>query len=257
MAEVMAMIVEQTLAHLRKMKLYAIADEYDRQMGDSQAKAMSFDDRFGMMVDLENSKRQNSRLARLIKNAGFPDRNACVENITYSPQRELDPTLIQKLATCSYIEQNLNVQLLGATGAGKSYIASALGISACRNGYTVKYVNLQDMLISFMVASDNGTFNQAFAEFKRVKLLIVDDWLMFNVVEDAEASFLYNLIESRKYSGSTIICSQLYADGWHDRILNKVAADSICDRLVHSSYKIIIKGEMRKEIAQQLLFAEA
>ena len=254
---VIAVVAEQTLDMLRKMKLHSVADEYDRQMGDPQAKAMSFDDRFGMMIDLEYSRRQNGKLARLIKNAGFPEQNACVENITFSPRRELDSVLIQRLASCSYIERNLSVQLLGATGAGKSYLACALGISACRNGYTVKYVNLQDMLISFMAARDEGTFSQVFAEYKRVKLLVIDDWLMFDVADDAEAAFLYNLIEARKYSGANIICSQLDAEGWHDKISNKIAADSICDRLVNSSYKIIIKGEMRKEIAQQRMSAEA
>jgi len=251
------MLVEQTLSMLRKMKLHAIADEYDRQMGDPQAKSMSFDDRFGMMVDIEHSRRQNGRLARLIKNAGFPERDACVENVDYSPRRELDQALVQKLATCAYIERNLNVRLLGATGAGKSYLASALGISACRNGYSVKYANLQDLLISFMAARDDGSFNKVFAEYKRVKLLIVDDWLMFDIVDDAEASFLYNLIETRRYSGATIVCSQLDAEGWHGRISNKIAADSICDRLVNGSYKIIIKGEMRKEIAQRRMATEA
>jgi DNA replication protein DnaC len=254
---VTVMIVEQTLDILKKMKLHSIAAEYDRQLGDPKVKTMSFDDRFGMMVDIEYARRQNGRLSRLIKNAGFPDRNACVENIAYSPRRELDQALVQKLATCAYIERNLNVQFLGATGAGKSYLASALGISACRNGYTVKYVNLQDMLISFMVARDKGNFNKVFAEYKRVKLLVIDDWLMFDIVDDAEASFLYNLIEARRYSGATIVCSQLDADGWHVRISNKIAADSICDRLVNSSYKIVIKGEMRKEIAQQRIAAEA
>ena len=84
----------------------------------------------------------------------------------------------------------------------------------------------------------------------------IDDWLMFDIADDAEASFLYNLIEARRNSGATIVCSQLDADGWHARISNKIAADSICDRLVNSSFKIIIKGEMRKEFVQQLLSAE-
>ena len=251
------MIIEQTLELLRKMNLGTIADEYDRQMSDSQATSMSFDDRFGMMVDLEYAKRQNGRLARLIKNAGFTDKNASVENITYLPGRGLDSAQMQKLASCAYIERNLNVQLLGATGVGKSFIANALGISACRNGHKVKCVNLQDLLIAFMVAKDNGTFNRVFSEYTRVRLLIIDDWLMFDIIDDAEASFLYNLIEARKYSGSMIICSQIDAEGWHARISNKIAADSICDRLVNSSHKIIISGEMRKEIARQSMSAEA
>jgi len=251
------MVVEQTLRLLRKMKLEAIAEEYLRQMSDPEAKAMSFDDRFGMMVDLEDSRRQNSRLARLIKNAGFPDRNACVEGIIYSPERELDHVQIQRLASCAFIEKNQNIQLLGATGAGKSFLANAFGISACRSGYSVKYINLQDLLISFLVASDNGSLNQLRSDLRRVKLLIIDDWLMFNIVDDTVAAFLYNLIESRKYSGSMIVCSQLDADGWHARISNKIAADSICDRLVNSSFKIIVKGEMRKDLARQIMSAEA
>jgi DNA replication protein DnaC len=251
------MIAAQTIEMLKKMKLRTIADEYGRQMGDTDAQSLSFDDRFGMMVDREYCRRQNIGLARRIKNAEFTDRNACVENIIYKPQRGLDFAQMQKFASCSYIERNLNIQLLGATGVGKSFIANALGISACRSGYTVRYVCLQDMLAALMIARDNGTFNQVFSEYKRVKLLIVDDWLMFEITDDAEASFLYNLIEARKYSGSMIICSQINAEGWHARILNKIAADSICDRLVNSSHKIVMAGEMRKELAQQSLFAEA
>lgn len=128
---VKAMVIEQTLELLRRMKLATIADEYDRQASDPQAKAMSFDDRLGLMVDIEYSRRQNRRVARLVKQAGFTDNSACLESITYSPQRGLDAAMVQKLATCAYIERNLNVQLLGATGTGKSFIANALGITAC------------------------------------------------------------------------------------------------------------------------------
>jgi len=251
------MVAEQTLRLLRKMKLGTMADEYERQMADQKAGCLSFDDRLGMMVDIESSRRQNNRLARLVKSAGFTDRNACVEGIIYSPERGLDEVAIQRLASCAYIEKNQNIQLLGVTGAGKSYLANALGVSACRSGYSVKYVNLQDLLTSFMVATVEGTFNQMFSELKRARLLIIDDWLMFDIADDAVASFLYSLIEARKYSGSMIVCSQLDAVGWHERISNKIAADSICDRLVNSSHKIIVKGEMRKEIARQTMFAEA
>jgi len=130
------MVVEQTLRLLRKMKLGTMADEYERQMDDRKAVTLSFDDRFGMMVDIESSRRQNNRLAKLVKSAGFTDRNASVEGIIYSPERGLDEVQIQRLASCAYIEKNLNIQLLGVTGAGKSYIANALGVSACRNGYS-------------------------------------------------------------------------------------------------------------------------
>lgn len=246
------MTSEATILQLRRLHLGAIADEYARQMEDPKARSLSFDDRLGMMVDIECARRDNNRLAKLIKRAGFTDKDACVENISYTPDRELDPGLIQSLASCAYIERNMTVRLLGATGAGKSYLANALGISACRKGYSARYTNLQDMLIDLTVAKQSGTFNQVYASYKNVKLLIIDDWLMFEIADDAEASFLYNLIEARRFEGSMIICSQLDTDGWHERIANKVAADSICDRLAHGPHKIVVKGEMRKKAAQLL-----
>jgi len=251
------MTSEKTIEQLRNMRLWTIADEYDRQMNDPNTRQLSFDDRFGLMIDLEFARRGNNRLAKLIKLAGFTDRNACIENISYRPERRLDATLIQQLASCAYIERNLNVQLLGPTGAGKSFLANALGIAACRKGYSVKCAALQDILIELSMAKNNGTFNQVFSAYRKVRLLIADDWLMFDVTDDAEASFLYNLIEARKYSGSMIICSQIDAEGWHGRIANKVAADSICDRIVNSSHRIVVEGEMRKLLAQQTISAEA
>ena len=129
---------------------------------------------------------------------------------------------------------------------------STLGVSACRNGYAVKYVNLQNLLTSFLVASVDGSLNKLLSELRCAHLLIIDDWLMFDIADDAEASFLYNLIEGRRFEGSMIICSQLDSKGWHERIANKVAADSICDRLAHGPHEIFVKGEMRKKIAQQM-----
>ena len=246
------MTSETTIQQLKKLHLGAVADEYARQMEDPNARSLSFDDRFGMMIDIECARRDNNRLAKLVKNAGFTDRDACVENISYAPDRQLDPAVIQALASCAFVERNMVVRLLGATGAGKSYLVNALGLSACRKKYSVRYTNLQDMLIDLTVAKTAGTFNKVFAGYKNAKLLIVDDWLMFEISDDAEASFLYNLIESRKFEGAMIICSQLDSKGWHERIANKVAADSICDRLAHGPHEIVVKGEMRKKIAQQM-----
>jgi DNA replication protein DnaC len=209
------------------------------------------------MVDLEYARRENDRLTKLIARAGFRDRNACVENITYLPERNLKVAEIQQLASCAYIERNVNVRLLGPTGSGKTFLANALGVSACRKGYSVKYTSLQDMLAGLALARESGEFNKAFDTYKRAQLLIVDDWLMFDIIDDTEASILYNLIEAHKYSGSMIVCSQLDVKGWHGRIRNKVAADSICDRLAHGPHEIIVGGEMRKLIAEKALPAKA
>lgn len=250
------MLNESTRLKLRKMALSQMDEEYERQMRDEIALNLSFDERFGMIIDSEYARRNNNRLNRLIKKAGFTDTTACVENISYDAERKLNAGLIQTLASCAFIEDKRNLCILGATGAGKSFLATALGISACRKSYTVKYTGLQDMLIELAAAKVDGTFNKALAVYNAVKLLILDDWLMFDIMDDGEAAILYNLIEKRKHVGSIIICSQIDAKGWHGRIGNKIAADSICDRLVNSSYKLVVEGEIRKKLAKPI-FAEA
>ena len=249
--EVMTMLSENTVFKLRKMKLGTMADEYTRQMVDNRTPGMSFDERFGLIVDLEYSRRDNNRMARLVKNASFAERGASLENIDYSPERKLDVDTIKTLSSSTFIESKLNAYILGATGAGKTFLACALGMQACRDLYAVKYVGLQDMLGELALAREEGSFAKAFDAYKKVRLLIIDDWLMFDV-GDAEALILYQLIEARKYVGPIIICSQIGPDGWHGRIENPVAADSICDRLVHSSYKLVVEGEMRKKNSARL-----
>lgn len=245
------MLSENTIFKLRKMKLGTMADEYARQMIDVQTSGASFDDRFGKIIDLEYSRRDSNRILTLSKKANFAARGACIEDIDYSPERKLDADTIKTVASRAFIENKLNAYILGETGAGKTYLACALGLQACRNMYSVKYVNLQDMLGDLALARENGTFQHVFDAYKKVRLLIIDDWLMFNV-EDAEAAILYNIIEARKYVGPIILCSQIDPEGWYGKIENPVAADSICNRLVHSSYKLVVEGEMRKKEAERI-----
>ena len=244
--EVMTMINENTVMKLHMLKLHAMADEFSRQSQSSKTKTLSFDERFSMIVDCEFTKKENGRLTRLIKNAGFTDPGACVEGIEFISGRKLDNALIQKLASCEYIISGLNVHILGATGVGKTYLSSALGVSACRNSISTKYTRLPDLLIELALAKENGTYTDAIRAFRKPRLLIIDDWLMFRANED-EAHMMYDLIEARQCTGSVIVCSQFDSAGWHELIDNPIAADSICDRLAHNSYKIVISGEsMRK-----------
>lgn len=237
------MINETTVYKLNDMRLTAMADSYREQLQDNAYQELSFEERFGIIVDLEWSRRKNNKLARLIKNADFRFSNACIENIEYHADRKLDKAQITRLATCNYILDKHNIIIMGASGNGKSYIGCALGVAACRNYYTVKYVRLPDLLDELAVARGEGIFKKVMKQYKTVNLLILDEWLLVPL-KGAEARDLLEIIEARHQTGSTIFCSQFSPPGWHEKIGEDTLADAILDRIVHDSYTILIDGNV-------------
>ena len=172
------MLDKMTIEKLHEMKLSAMAEAFRNQTQDQALAGLSFEERFGLIVDIEWSKRKNNRLTRLIRNAGFSDTSACVENIEYAADRKLDKAQISTLATCNYIQERHNIIILGAAGAGKSYLGCAFGIAACRNFFGVKYIHLPELLNDLAVARGEGSYKKVIKEYKRISLLILDEWLL-------------------------------------------------------------------------------
>lgn len=240
------MLNDNTVYKLHEMRLGVMAQAFREQMKDSGFNDMSFEERLGLLVDAEWATRKNNRLVRLIKNADYALNAACVEDIEYHPDRKLDKAQLTRLAACNYIQEYHNVVILGATGSGKTYLSNALGIAANRNFYTVNYVRLPDLLGELAIARGDGSYRKVIRQYKQVKLLILDEWLLFPLKE-SEARDLLEIVEARHKRASTIFCSQFDVAGWHLKIGEPTLADAICDRIVHDSYTIVIEGDsMRK-----------
>ena len=173
--------------------------------------------------------------------------NACIEDIEYHSDRNLNKNMITKLSTCNYIQEHHNVILLGATGSGKTYLACAFGMNAVRNFLSVKYIRLPELLTELSIARGSGTIRKVMAQYKKYSLLIIDEWLLY-ALNETEARDVLEIIESRYKNASTIFCSQFDVPGWRDKLNDPILADAICDRIVHDSYSILIdcKDSMRK-----------
>lgn len=242
------MLDQMTLNKLHEMRLSAMAEAFRNQIQDQALAGLSFEERFGLIVDIQWAKRKNNRLARLIRGAGFSDNSACIENVEYAPDRKLDKAMITTLATCNYIQEKHNIVILGAAGAGKSYLGCAFGIAACRNFLGVRYIRLPELLNDLAVARGEGTFKSVIKEYKKVSLLVLDEWLLMPL-SPSEARDLMEIVEARHKRGSTIFISQFAPQGWHSKIGEETLADAILDRIVHDSYTICIEGKdsMRKK----------
>ena len=153
---------------------------------------------------------------------------------------------ILRLASCTYLQEAHNVIILGATGAGKTYLACALGMAASRSFYSVRYIRLPDLLVEISVARANGTYRDYMKKRRKEKLLILDEWLLYHLKE-AEARDVLELVEARNKVASTIFCSQYDTSEWHENLYDPTLADAICDRIIYNAYTIQIEGEsMRK-----------
>lgn len=239
------MMNEQSLSKLHEMKLSGMAEAYKEQALNKEFLKMSFEDRFSLLVDLEYSRRKSNKLQRLIKTATFLNSNACIEDMEYHEDRRLDKELILKLAAGKYIRDSHNIILKGPTGSGKTYLATAFGVSACRQFYNVKYIRLPELLDELALAklAADGSYRKGIKKYTKVDLLILDEWLLTDLSTE-EAAILLEITEARHKVASTIFCSQIDPSGWHIKLGNETIAEAILDRIIHDSYQILIDGDV-------------
>lgn len=190
------MFSNETIRKLREIHMGVMAEQLSAQLEDPQFRNVPFEDRLAMLVDAEWSARKSNRLTGLIKKASYADTQASVENIEYIAERHLDREQILRLASCSYIQEARNVIILGATGAGKTFLACSLGVAANRNFCAARYLRLPDLLVEIAVVRRDGTYREYMKQLKKVKLLILDEWLLYPLKE-AEARDVLELVEAR------------------------------------------------------------
>ena len=247
---------QSTIDKLIEMRLTTMADAFRNQLDDPKFKEVPFEDRFGMLVDIEYSNRKNNRQKRLIHNAGFDQPEANIMDINYTSGRKLNKELINRLATCEYISEHRNLFITGATGCGKTYMACAFGMEACKQYFNTRYVRLPDLLLDLQSARSDGNFTNVLKKYTNPVLLIIDEWLLLKLTE-SEARDLFELIHKRRKRSSTIFCSQYRESEWYQQICGgeSTLADAIMDRISYDSYKIDIEStDPSKDISMREVY---
>lgn len=242
------MLNEPTIEKLNFMRLAAMASAWLAQQKDPKIGSLSFDERFGLIVDAEYTTRDNRRLARLLKDAALRIPSACIEDVRVSPQRGLDKAMLRQLASGTWIGEHLNVLITGPTGVGKSYLASALGQAACRQGKRVLYRRVPRLFDELSLARSDGSYARVLSRFAKADLLILDDLGLGGAQREAQRHDLLEVLEDRYGRASTVITSQLEMKKWHEWIGDPTIADAILDRVIHNAYKLPLAGPSgRKE----------
>src|SRR5699024_3840481 len=199
---------ENTLDKLNKMRLGGMAEAYKIQAADREIQQLSFEERFNLLIDYEYASRQSNKLQRLITQGTFSEPAACIENIEYYPDHHLDKDLITRLATGQYINDRQNIIFMGASSNGKTWLANAFGIQACRQFKKVKYIRLPELIDELKVArfEADGSYRKLVNKYRKVDLLIVDEWLL-TALSQEDSIHVLEIIEARLNHSSTIFCS--------------------------------------------------
>ena len=239
------MLHQPIMDKLFALKLSGMLEGLREQMEGSQYKTLSFDERFGLLLDREWDLRQSRKLHRRMRMARFREQ-AVIEDLDISAKRGLDRKQVLYLAEGKWINEKLNMVITGPTGAGKTYLACALGNAACRNGYSVRYFQLSRLLEKLKLARADGSYPKLLDQIAKYKLLILDDWLR-NHLTETQTNDILETVEDRYNHSSTLVVTQIPVTEWHEQFASPTLADAIMDRIVHNAYRLELKGEsMRK-----------
>jgi DNA replication protein DnaC len=242
--------IEETITKLNELKLTSMITAVRELQQTAPGHELTFDEKLGLIVDREWTERENRRLGRRIKEAKLSTR-ASLDNVLCDPERGIDKSTIRQLATCSWTKAKQNIVIVGKTGVGKSYLASALADGACRQGYRCLFYRSPRLLGELALARAAGQYASLLGKLSRVDVLILDDFLL-NPMNDAERRDLLEVLEDRYDKSSTVITTQIPTKSWHDALNDPTIADAICDRLVHNAHVLKLGGpSIRRKKALQ------
>jgi len=240
----------QTLARLRQLKLPAMASALQSQLEQvTTYEGLPFIERLALLLDQECLSRDQHRHQRLIRQARFR-LNATIQEVDYEHPRNLAPAQVARLAQGDWIHRAQNLLITGPCGAGKTYLACALGHSACLQGSSVRYFRLSRLFLELTQAKADGTYHKLLKQLAKVRLMIIDDWGL-EPLTPAQRNDLMEIMDDRHGQSSCMMISQLPTDQWYASIGDNTLADAILDRLMHNAHRLTLKGEsMRKRLGQ-------
>lgn len=235
------MLSEPLIEQLHRLRLNGMASALQQQLASPDRIDRSFEDRLAMLIQQEIQERAGHRLAQRLRWAKLP-MSACLEDLDTRAPRGLDPAHLAQVIDLGWIREHLNVLLTGPTGVGKSYLAAALAHSACRADFSVRCFRLPRLIEELARYGAMQKRSALFRQLAKADLLVLDDFGLAPLADETVRDLL-EILDDRYDRRSTLITSQLPVDQWHAYLGDRTVADAILDRLVHNSYRLVLKGE--------------
>lgn len=233
--------MQQILNELRELNLSAMASKFEELCSSPLNQELSTQEQLELMVNAQITARRNRKIQRLQRESGL-NSNVKMDDLELSDKRGLTRRQYLEFMRLDFIRQHQNILITGATGCGKTYLASALGNQACIEEWRVKLVKLPVFLDELTLSRHNGEFYKLLQRLLQVDLLILDDFGI-TPINETQRHDLLTIVDERYRLKSTIITSQLEVSAWHGYLGEPTVADAILDRVLSQSHRVALAGE--------------
>jgi DNA replication protein DnaC len=231
---------------MQELKLIGMLEQYENTLASATEGGIGHSDFFDLLLQSEYDWRQKRKTENRIKGSKLPHKWV-FEDFDYTANRSITKTQIKDLMTLKWLEQGRPILLIGQTGVGKSFIAEAISMQACRNGKTSLWMDISAFLEALSLSRTTGTYIKLRDKLSRPDILVIDDFGM-RKMNSTEAQDLCEILEARSHAKSTIITTQLPIDHWEEVIEDAVIADAVKDRVRHSAITFNLTGETYRAV---------
>jgi len=194
------------------------------------------------LLELEVKEREVNRINRLVKTAGFTVIKT-LDDFIWTKVIELPQDLTREyMESLCFIEKKENLIFMGAVGTGKSHLAAAIALEACKQGIQTRFFTAASLANILMEKNQKGTLNSFLSTLKKVELMVIDE-IGFVPLHKESAELLFQVISECYERKSLIITSNLEFSGWNTVFGDNRLTAALVDRLIHHSHIIIFTGE--------------
>ena len=236
---------------LEDLRLSGMLKTYEELKSRATKESWTSEEYLDFLLQAELQYREEQTSDRRIKNSKLPEVFR-LEDFDFIPERNITKAQVKELYTLKWLEQGRSMIISGPTGVGKSFLSKAMGYHACMRKKSVLFVGMSDFLENQMISRNTNGYLRFRLKMTKPDVLILDDFGLRKLLSQ-EAHDFVDLVKERSRGKSTIITTQLPMTNWGEVIEDPVIADTLIDRLAHTSVKIDLKGPTYRLIEGQKL----